>query len=115
MKKITLQLPSFAFIVATRAALAFGAGLLASARIPEGRRRAIGLALVAVGAASTVPALMTVKRHLSDGGNRQADGRSALEQGRHDAELRRQTAVRGALGERPSGGAPEMRPETVRF
>lgn len=65
MKQITLQLPTFGFIVATRAALAFGAGLLVSAKLPKAKRRAIGLTLVTIGAASTVPAIATIRRHLS--------------------------------------------------
>ena len=64
MKTLRLRIPEFAFIVATRAALAFGAGLLASARIPKDRRRVIGLTLVAIGAATTVPAVMTIRRNL---------------------------------------------------
>ena len=66
MKTLTLKLPEFGFIVATRALLAFGAGLLLSGRIPERRRRAIGLTLVAAGVATTVPAVMTVRRHISN-------------------------------------------------
>ena len=66
MKKVTLRLPELGFVVVTRGLLAFGAGLLASTRIPAARRRTIGLALVAVGVASTIPAAMSVVRHLSD-------------------------------------------------
>jgi hypothetical protein len=82
MRTLTLRIPEFGFIVATRAALAFGAGLLASTRIPERaalafgagllastriperRRRALGLALVSIGAAATVPAVMTIRRNV---------------------------------------------------
>ena len=53
-------MPTFGFVVATRAALAFGVGLLASARIPEPRRRKIAITLVALGAATTIPAVMSV-------------------------------------------------------
>jgi len=60
MKKLELNVPTFGFVVATRAALAFGAGLLASARIPEPRRRKIAIALVALGAATTITAVMSV-------------------------------------------------------
>ena len=60
MKKLELNVPTFGFVVATRAALAFGAGLLASALIPEPRRRKIAIALVALGAATTIPAVMSV-------------------------------------------------------
>ena len=48
---------SFGFVVGTRAALAFGLGLLAAGRIPESRRRRLALALVGFGAATTIPAL----------------------------------------------------------
>ena len=59
-KKLTLMLPTFGFIVATRAALGFGAGLLVAEKLSADRRRAIGLALVAIGAATTVPAIRSV-------------------------------------------------------
>jgi hypothetical protein len=65
MKRVTLEMPTFAFIVVTRAALAFGAGLLLSPKIPERRRRTLGLTLLAIGAASTVPAIASVARHVS--------------------------------------------------
>ena len=65
MKKVTLPLPWFGFVVATRAALAFGAGLLASAKIPEQRRRPLGLLLVAVGAATTIPAVAQIRRRMA--------------------------------------------------
>ena len=48
---------TFGFLVGTRAALAFGLGLLAAGRNPESRRRRLGLALVGVGAATTIPAV----------------------------------------------------------
>ncbi|PYR15166.1 MAG: hypothetical protein DMG00_01195 [Acidobacteria bacterium] len=57
---LTLSPPLFAFVVATRAALAFGLGLLLADRIPEDRRRTVGLTLVAIGAATTIPAVMSV-------------------------------------------------------
>jgi hypothetical protein len=63
-KKLTLELPTFGFIVATRAALAFGAGLLVSGKLSAERRRTIGLALVAIGAAATVPAIRSVVTNL---------------------------------------------------
>ena len=48
------------FIISTRAALAFGVGLLAAERIPEERRRSIALTLIAIGAVTTVPAVRAV-------------------------------------------------------
>ena len=56
MKNLLLSPPVFGFVIATRAALAFGVGLLVAERIPETRRRQIGLMLVAIGAATTIPA-----------------------------------------------------------
>jgi hypothetical protein len=61
MKSVLLSLPTFGFVVATRAALAFGVGLLVSGRIPAARRRTVGLALVALGAAATVPAVLALR------------------------------------------------------
>ena len=64
MKSVFLDLPTFGFIVSTRAALGVGIGLLLSERLPARRRRAIGTTLIAVGAASTVPAAISVFRSL---------------------------------------------------
>jgi|RhiMethySRZTD1v2_1073278.scaffolds.fasta_scaffold00949_1 hypothetical protein len=66
MKTLELGLPVFGSIVATRAALGFGAGLLLSNKMSARKRRAIGLALVAIGAATTVPAIKTVRSHLHE-------------------------------------------------
>ena len=60
MRELHLTPPWFGFIVGTRAVLAFGAALLLADRIPKARRKTIGLALVAIGAVTTVPAAMTV-------------------------------------------------------
>src|SRR6476619_6420884 len=57
---LVLNPPLLGFIVGTRAALAFGVGLLLADRIPESRRRAIALSLIGFGAATTIPALRTV-------------------------------------------------------
>ena len=64
MKKntsFTLKLPWLAFIAGTRAALGFGAGLLLSNKIPKSRRRKLGISLVAIGAATTIPAIKAVR------------------------------------------------------
>jgi hypothetical protein len=78
MRSVTLPFPSFAFIVATRAALGVGLGLLASRRIPENRRRAVGATLVALGAATTIPAIYQVVR----GRRRSRSRRAAIAQDR---------------------------------
>ena len=62
MQRFNLKPQSFGFLVGTRAALAFGLGLLVASRIPEGRRRRIGLALLGLGAATTVPAIRMLRR-----------------------------------------------------
>jgi hypothetical protein len=61
MKTVLLTLPTFGFVVATRAALAFGAGLLVSLRMSPERRRTVGTALVGLGAATTVPAILALR------------------------------------------------------
>ena len=62
MKNLILNIPTFGFIVATRAMLGVGIGLLASERLPAERRRAVGLALAGIGAAATIPAVLAVIR-----------------------------------------------------
>jgi hypothetical protein len=65
MKNVVLPLPSFVFVVTTRAALAAGIGLLLANRLPAVRRGRLGRTLVAIGAATTVPAAMSVMRSIS--------------------------------------------------
>lgn len=62
MNNIALRPPQLGFIVATRAALALGVGLLISKRLDETRRRKVGKALVAAGALTTIPAAFFVAR-----------------------------------------------------
>ena len=62
MRNISLPLPWFGFIVATRAALGVGIGLLLSEKLGAARRRKAGWALVAIGAATTIPAALAVTR-----------------------------------------------------
>ena len=74
MKNVVLSLPTFAFIVTTRAALAAGVGLLLSSKLPESRRRAAGATLVALGAVTTIPAVIAVVRSLSRSNRRGQTG-----------------------------------------
>ena len=62
MKNVILDFPTLGFVVGTRAALAFGLGLLMSTRFREPQRRMVGLTLVAIGAIATIPAAMSVGR-----------------------------------------------------
>lgn len=48
------------FVVGTRALLGVGVGLLAAGRLSDKQRRLMGGTLVAIGAVTTVPALMAV-------------------------------------------------------
>jgi len=60
MKELVLNPPLLMFVVGTRAALAFGVGLLASERIPERVRRPLAFSLIGLGIATTIPAAMKV-------------------------------------------------------
>jgi hypothetical protein len=55
MSVITLNPRTLALVVGTRAALAFGVGLLVAEHVPESRRRRLAFALIGIGAATTVP------------------------------------------------------------
>lgn len=60
--KFVLNRQTFGLAVATRAALGAGVGLLVADRMSAGRRRAVGLALVAIGAATTIPVVRAILR-----------------------------------------------------
>ena len=65
MHKLVLSVPTLGFVVATRAALGVGIGLLLSSKLTRSRRQTVGWTLVAVGAATTIPAAMAVFRNQS--------------------------------------------------
>ena len=60
MKRLNLSAPAFFFIVATRALLGAGIGLLVADKLNRKKRRTVGASLVAVGALTTIPALLTL-------------------------------------------------------
>jgi hypothetical protein len=60
MRNLVLTPPLLGFVVGTRAALGFGLGLLLADRIPEARRHRLAVTLIALGAATTIPAAMAV-------------------------------------------------------
>ncbi len=66
MKSFELSLPLLGSVVATRAMLGVGVGLLAAEALPETQRKAIGWALVAIGALSTIPLAANVLSHCHD-------------------------------------------------
>ena len=61
MKNLDLALPKFGFIVATRAALGAGLGLLASSKLRQKQRKRAGLTLLALGALTTIPAVFFLR------------------------------------------------------
>jgi len=61
MQNLILSPAKFAFAVATRAALAFGAGLLISRRLTESQRRTVGRTLLTVGALTTIPVALMLR------------------------------------------------------
>jgi hypothetical protein len=71
MRAVTLPLPKLGFVIATRAMLAAGLALLFGCRLPPEQRRRAGLALVAIGASTTVPAAWWISRSL---GRRRSGG-----------------------------------------
>src|SRR5689334_24986557 len=56
----TLSIPDLILIAGTRVALGVGIGLLLSGRLSRDQRKAAGLALVGVGAATTIPLAISV-------------------------------------------------------
>ena len=64
MNTLVLSVPTFGFVVGTRAALGVGIGLLLSGKMTESQRRVVGLTLVAIGVATTIPAAMAVFSNL---------------------------------------------------
>jgi H+/gluconate symporter-like permease len=65
MKKAELTLPEVALIAGTRGMLGAGAALLLADKLKEDQRKAIGWALLLIGAISTIPLALDVlsKRH----------------------------------------------------
>lgn len=60
MRDRTLTIPELMFVVGTRAAFAAGVALLLAGKLSDKQRRMIGTTLVAIGAVTTVPAVMAV-------------------------------------------------------
>jgi hypothetical protein len=60
MKETKLSIPEVSLIAGTRAALGGGLALLLADRLSREQRRAVGWALLLVGAATTIPLAMLV-------------------------------------------------------
>jgi hypothetical protein len=54
----------FGFVVGTRAALGVGLGLLLAEKLSPERRRAVGITLLGLGVATTIPAVRFVSGQL---------------------------------------------------
>jgi hypothetical protein len=63
-KKITIGLPGLALIGMTRGFLGAGVGFLASGLLEPRARRAVGLALLAVGVLTTIPIALQIRSEL---------------------------------------------------
>ena len=70
MKRLDLSFPEFGFIVATRAALGAGIGLLAADKLRSRNRHRLGAALLAVGMLTTIPAAFLLFRQLGPASGR---------------------------------------------
>jgi hypothetical protein len=61
MRQTTLRAPDLMLLVGTRVALGIGIGLLLATRLEDRARKSAGIALLAVGALTTVPILLNVR------------------------------------------------------
>ena len=59
MKTHPVTLPEMALVAMTRGMAGAGIGLLLSERVPSQARRAVGWTLLAMGAATTIPILLS--------------------------------------------------------
>ncbi len=62
MKTIDLRMPELGLFAITRAAFGIGVGLLLSSKLGERQRKAAGIALVLLGAITTIPFAITFLR-----------------------------------------------------
>ena len=59
-RTLRLSVPTLATVAATRGLLGLGAGLLLAPKVSKKRRRAVGLTLVGLGVATTIPIALRV-------------------------------------------------------
>lgn len=62
MKQVNLPIPELGLIAATRGMLGAGVALLLGDRLSEHKRRAVGWTLFLVGAFSTLPLILDIRR-----------------------------------------------------
>ena len=61
MRQTTVRVPDLMLLVGTRVALGVGIGLLVATRLDERARKGAGVALLIVGALTTVPILLNLR------------------------------------------------------
>ena len=61
-RKHKLTGPQLGFVIATRAALGAGIGLILSGKLPGNVRQRLGIGLVTLGALTTIPAVRLLAR-----------------------------------------------------
>lgn len=66
-RQATLRAPDLVLLVGTRVALGIGIGLLVASRLDPRARTAAGVALLAVGVATTIPILLNVRSDAQHG------------------------------------------------
>lgn len=71
MKRTNLTMPELVLLVGTRVAAGIGVGLLISEKLDRNVRRGAGVALLAVGALTTIPLLAEVLGSREDGDEQQ--------------------------------------------
>ena len=62
MPDFVLNPAKLGFVLATRAAGAFGLGMLVASELSKSRRRKLGRGLAAFGALTTIPGILTIVR-----------------------------------------------------
>lgn len=63
----TVTIPELALVAGTRGMLGAGIGLLVAPKLDDKQRRAVGLTLLAVGVATTIPLLMEIFHERTEG------------------------------------------------
>ena len=72
MQETRLTLPELALIGGTRVALGVGIGLLLAGKLDNSSRRAVGMALLLIGALSTIPLAIEIMGRREPGRCREA-------------------------------------------
>ncbi len=74
MRQMTVTPPDIILIAGTRVALGIGVGLLISTKLRDDARRAAGIALLAVGALTTLPLVLKLRSASPGDGARRSAG-----------------------------------------